>query len=79
MFYSTIVELPFFEQFEINNKQKIIEELGNCLVKYFLVNENRGEAENSMLDIIKNNSKRDIEVKNAKKDPQNSSRGGCKC
>jgi hypothetical protein len=28
MFYSSIVELPFFEQFEVQNKQQLIEQLG---------------------------------------------------
>jgi hypothetical protein len=27
MFYSTIVELPFFEQFDISDKQQLIEQL----------------------------------------------------
>lgn len=28
-FYSSIAELPFFEQINIGNKQKLINELGN--------------------------------------------------
>jgi hypothetical protein len=27
MFYSAVVELPFFEQFEINNKQALVEQI----------------------------------------------------
>lgn len=71
MFYYAIAELPFFEQYEIDNKQKLVEELAN---------ENRGEVENSMLDIIKGGDTPNpgkLEVKGAKSGQ--SERGGCKC
>jgi len=31
MFYSAVVELPFFEQFEINNKQALIEQISKFI------------------------------------------------
>jgi len=31
MFYSAVVELPFFEQFEINNKQALIEQISKYI------------------------------------------------
>ena len=34
MFYTTIVELPFFEQFEISNKEQFIDQLSNFCFKY---------------------------------------------
>lgn len=48
MFYSCIAELPFFEQFEIENKQKLIEELININS-----NNNTTKEQNSIYDIVK--------------------------
>lgn len=69
MFFTAVAELPFFEQFEFNDKKKLIDELEN---------ENRGgdTLDNSILDIVKH-TKKGLEVQGAR--DNTASKAGCKC
>jgi hypothetical protein len=78
MFYSCITELPFFDQFQNQNKQKLIEELS----KYFFSNiemYNKAEVvDNSILDIVNAGKSNNLQVKGAKNGKKKTSER-CKC
>jgi hypothetical protein len=81
MFYSAVVELPFFEQFEINNKQALIEQISKYIIikLTFLVNENQGEVENSILEMVnKGTPNKGLEIKGSKPTP-GEQKSNCKC
>lgn len=71
MFYATIAELPYFEQYEIISKQKLIEELEQ--------ENSSNNSENQILDIVNNaNKANNLNIQNAKMNP-NDEKKGCKC
>ena len=79
MIYSCIAELTFFQQFDIDNKVKIIEELGKLyLLTLTEAQNNKQKEQNSIYDIVHGGTPSQLNVKDAKKE-QTPNKNGCKC
>ena len=87
MVYSAIADLNFFEQFDIKDKNIIINELGKFIKKNYLIcleNDNNKSVnlDNSTLNIVKNisSSNRNINLKESSSNHnKNSNKKNCNC
>ena len=75
MLYSCIAELPFFDSFQIDNKNKLIEELES---------NNKNKEQNSIYDIVKgkgafNSSTLQVNGQKEVVSTQSSSKKSCRC